>query len=37
VIRWIYRYRLMSSGRNIDYTFEVNTDGKIARFLAEPQ
>ena len=37
VIRWIYRYRLVTNGRNIDYTFEVNTDGKIARFLAESQ
>jgi CubicO group peptidase (beta-lactamase class C family) len=37
VIRWIYRYRLVTSGRSIDYTFEVNTDGKVSRFLAEPQ
>lgn len=37
VIRWIYRYRLVTGGRNIDYTFEVNTDGKVARFLAEAQ
>jgi CubicO group peptidase (beta-lactamase class C family) len=37
VIRWIYRYRLVSSGRSIDYTFEVNMDGKVARFLAEAQ
>lgn len=36
-IRWIYRYRLVSGGRNIDYTFEVNMDGKIPRFLAEAQ
>ncbi len=37
VIRWIYRYRLVTGARNVDYTFEVNTDGKVARFLAEPQ
>ena len=37
VIRWIYRYRLVNGGRNIDYTFEVNVDGKVARFLAEAQ
>jgi CubicO group peptidase (beta-lactamase class C family) len=37
VIRWIYRYRLVTGRRSIDYTFEVNTDGKVARFLAESQ
>lgn len=37
VIRSIYRYRLVNGGRNTDYTFELNMDGKVVRFLAEPQ
>jgi hypothetical protein len=36
-IRWTYRYRLTSAGRVRDYLFDVNTDGKVARFFPEEQ
>jgi hypothetical protein len=36
-IRWIYRYRLSSGERTIDYTFEMTPSGLVARFLAERQ
>jgi hypothetical protein len=35
VIRWVYRYKLVSGRRTIYYTFELSPDGKVARFRPE--
>ena len=37
VIRSIHRYRLVSAGRVINYTFEVTPEGTVARLIAEAQ
>jgi D-alanyl-D-alanine carboxypeptidase len=34
-VRWTYRYKLVSGARVIWYTFELNADGKVARFRPE--
>lgn len=33
----VYRYRLTSRDRIICYTFEVQTDGKVARMFPEEE
>ncbi len=35
VVRWTYRYKLVSGERVIYYTFELTSDGKVARFRPE--
>jgi len=34
-IRWICRYRLTAGSRVVDYTFELKSDGKVARMFPE--
>ncbi|HEU5217246.1 MAG TPA: serine hydrolase domain-containing protein [Gemmatimonadales bacterium] len=35
VVRWIYRYKLVSGARVLYYTFELTPEGKVVRFRPE--
>ena len=37
LVRWVYRYKLVSGARIIYYTFELGPDGKLARVASEEE